>query len=95
VIDAARAAVPEVPSSAFLDCGDRPGVALATIRVGIEGLIFTGSTDVAVRLADIACQHGLRLITERPIAALDFVDDFFASEAKSEQRCTRLLGLDE
>jgi delta 1-pyrroline-5-carboxylate dehydrogenase len=87
VVAAAREAVPEARFSALLDCGDRPGAALAAIRAQIEGVVFTGRADVARRLADIAQQHGVRFVTERPAAGLDLGDDFFASEAESEQRC--------
>jgi hypothetical protein len=95
VVEAARAVVPEVRSSAFLDCGDRPGAALAAIRDGIGGVIYAGPADVGTRLAAIARQHGVRLITERPVAALDLVDDFFASDAESKQRCAGVMGLNE
>jgi hypothetical protein len=91
VIEAARSAVPEARFSAFLDCGDRPGSALAAIRAGIEGVIFTGRAEVAARLADLARQHGVRVLTERALATLDLVDDFFASQAESEQRCAGVL----
>jgi hypothetical protein len=91
LVESARAAVPEARFSAFVDCGDRPGAALAAIRAGIEGVVFTGRADVAIRLADIVRQHGVRLLTERPVATLDLVDDFFASEAESEQRCAGAL----
>jgi delta 1-pyrroline-5-carboxylate dehydrogenase len=91
VIEAAREAVPDARSSAFLDCGDQPGAALAAIRAEIEGIIFTGRADVAARLADIARQHGVRFLTERAVATLDLEGDFFASEAESEQRCAGVL----
>jgi len=87
VIDAAREAVPSARFLALLDCGDRPGAALAAIRTEIEGVIFTGRADVTRRLADMAARHSVRLFSERPIAALDLDDDFFASEAAIEQRC--------
>ena len=79
--------MPEAVFTAFLDCGDQPGAALAAIRAGVEGVIFTGRNDVADRLADIARQHGVRFVIERPAAGLDLRDDFFALEAESKQRC--------
>ncbi len=54
-------------------------------------MIFIGREDVARRLADIARQQGVRLITARPTAAIDLGGDFFASAAAVEQRCTELL----
>jgi len=87
LVAAAREAAPGARFSVLLDCGDRPGAALAAIRAQIEGVVFTGRTDVARRLADIARQHGVRFVTERPTAGLDLCDDFFASEVESEQRC--------
>ncbi len=91
VIEAARDAVPDACCSAFLDCGDRPGAALAAIRAEIEAIIFTGRADVAARLADIARQHGVGFLTERAVATLDLERDFFASEAESEERCAVVL----
>src|SRR5271165_6981358 len=91
VVAAAREAGPEVRSFAFLDCGDEPGAALAAIRTGIEGVIFTGRADVARRLADMARQHGVLLVTERPAASLDLEQHFFASEEASEQACAAFL----
>jgi len=91
MVVAAREAVPEACFSTLLDCGDNVGAALAAIRSEIEGVVFTGRTDVARRLADIAHQHGVRFVTERPLAPLDLGDDFFASSEILEQRCTDLL----
>jgi delta 1-pyrroline-5-carboxylate dehydrogenase len=91
LLEAAREAVPEASCSSLLDCGDRPGAALAAIRAQVEGVIFIGRIDVARRLADIAAQHRVRLVTERPAAGLDFLDDFCASEADSERRCAQFL----
>lgn len=91
ILDAAREAVPEALFSALLDCGDRPGAALAAIRAQVEGVIFAGRADVARRLADIAAQHGVRLVAARPVAGLDLSEDFFASETAVEQRCADFL----
>ena len=91
VIATARELVPDARFSAFLDCGDQPGAALAAIRAEIEGIIFTGRADVAARLADIAHQHGVGFLTERAVATLDLERDFFASEAESEERCAVVL----
>jgi len=91
LVRAAREAVPEARCSALLDCGDDVGAALAAIRSEVEGVVFTGRADVARRLADMARQHGVRLVTDRPAPALDLCDDFFASPEVLEQRCADLL----
>jgi hypothetical protein len=91
VIMAAREAVPDVRFTAFLDCGDSAGAALAAIRAEAEGVIFTGRADVASRLADIARHHGVRLETERPAVKLDLENEFFASRETIEQRCAACL----
>jgi delta 1-pyrroline-5-carboxylate dehydrogenase len=90
-VEAAHEAVPEARFSALLDCGDRPGAALAAIRAQVEGVIFTGRDDVADRLADIARQHGVGFVTERPADGLDLGDKFFATEAESQQCCADFL----
>ncbi len=64
--------------SALLDCGDDAGAAQSALRVGVEAIVFAGHPDVAQRLADIARQRGSEVLRERPEAALDLGDDFFA-----------------
>jgi hypothetical protein len=91
VVTAAREAVPEARFYALLDCDDDVGAALAAIRSEIEGVVFTGRVDVARRLADIARQHGGRLVNERPAVALDLGDDFFAPSETLERRCADRL----
>ena len=91
LVEAAREAVPDVTFSAILDCGDQAGAALAAIRAQIESVIFIGREDVAQRLADVARQHGVRLETTRPTAAIDLGGDFFSSADAIEQRCTEVL----
>jgi len=91
IVDAAREAVPDARFSTLLDCGDDVGAALAAIRSEIQGVVFTGRADVARRLADIADQHGVRFVTDRPVPALDLGDDFFASPEILERRCADLL----
>src|SRR5829696_710484 len=66
LVAAAREAVPAARFTALLDCGDDAGAAQAAIRAGIEAIVFTGRPDAAERLADIAAQAGLRLMTTRP-----------------------------
>ena len=91
LVSAAREAVPDARFSTLLDCGDDVGAVLAAIRSEIEGVVFTGRADVARRLADIAHQHGVRFVTDRPAALLDLGDDFFASPEILERRCADLL----
>jgi hypothetical protein len=90
-VTAARQAVPGARFSALLDCGDNVGAALAAIRSEVEGVVFIGRPDVARRLADIARQHRVRFETERPAAALDLVEEFFASQEDIERRCVEFL----
>jgi len=90
-IDTAREAVPNAQFSALLDCGDDIGAALAAIRSEIEGVVFTGRSDVAQRLADIARQHGVRLCTEQPPVGLDLGGDFLATPDTLERHCARVL----
>ena len=91
LVEAAREAAPDARFSAILDCGGQAGAALAAIRAQIEAIVFTGREDVARRLTDIARQHGVRLETTRPAAALDVGVDFFASAESVEQRCADIL----
>ncbi|WP_175426390.1 hypothetical protein [Azospirillum brasilense] len=68
VIARAAARHPSVAMTAVLDCADRPGDALAALTSGIDTVLFTGRADVAERLADIAAQHGARLLKALPEA---------------------------
>lgn len=91
LIAAARAEVPAARSAALLDCGDDAGAAQAAIRAGIEGVVFTGHADVAERLADIAAQRGVRLVTTRAMPALDLAGNFFASPDTLRRRVADIL----
>ena len=103
MIAAARDSVPAAPAAApgtapgaaraeaLLDCGDDAGAAQAALRAGIAAIVFTGRADVAERLADIARQHGSRLCRERPEAALDLGDDFFAPPEALRRRVVAML----
>ena len=91
LVAAAREAVPDASFSSLLDCGDDVGATLAALRAEVEGVVFIGRTDVAYRLADIARQHGVRLETDRPAAALDLSAEFFASDETLERRCAELF----
>jgi hypothetical protein len=91
LLAAARDAVPAAQCMALLDCGDDAGAAQAAIRAGIDGVIFTGRSDVAARLGDIAGQRGIRLVTVRPDPALDLAAEFFASPETLRRRCADIL----
>jgi hypothetical protein len=91
MVAAAREAVTEARFSTLLDCGDDVGAALAALRSQVEGIVFTGRADVACRLADIARQHGVGLVTDRPAVAIDLGDEFFAPLEVLEQRCAAHL----
>jgi hypothetical protein len=91
LIRAARDAVSAAQSTALLDCGDDAGAAQAAIRAGLEGIIFTGRADVVERLADIARQRGVRLLTARPAVALDLCTEFFAAPETMRRRCAEFL----
>ncbi|HEX3881454.1 MAG TPA: hypothetical protein VHW66_02240 [Stellaceae bacterium] len=67
--EAAREAVPAARFSTVLDCGDDAGAAMASIRAGVEAVVFTGRADVAERLAAIAEVKDARLLTTRPCAS--------------------------
>ena len=91
VMGAARPAVPEARSTALLDCGEDAGAAMAAIRAGVEAIVFTGPAELAARLADIAAQAGVRLLTERPAAILDVGPTFFADNESLRRRCVDAL----
>jgi len=91
LIAAARATIPTAECAALLDCGDDAGAAQAAIRAGIEGVVFTGRADVGERLADIARQRDARLLTARPVPALDLETEFFASPEILRRRCADIL----
>jgi acyl-CoA reductase-like NAD-dependent aldehyde dehydrogenase len=91
LIAAAREAIPGARCTALLDCGDDAGAAQAALRSDIDGIVFAGRVDVAERLAQIAAQRGVRLLTERPVATLDLGDGFFAAPEMLRQRCAAAL----
>lgn len=64
-------AAQERPGAAFaaiLDCGNRAGDAQGALAVGVRCILFTGASEVAARLSDIAGQLGATVLTERPPA---------------------------
>jgi hypothetical protein len=56
----------------LIDCGDDPGLVMAALRTGCRKLAFSGSAEIAAKLADLATQHGatLRHETAPPDALL-------------------------
>jgi hypothetical protein len=91
LVKSARAEVPDARCAAILDCGDDAGAAQGAIRARVEALVFTGRPEVAERLADIAAQGGIELVTERPAATLDLGEMFFADPATLRRRCAEAL----
>jgi hypothetical protein len=45
----------------LIDCGDDPGLVMAALRTGCRKLAFSGSGELAARLADMAARHGATL----------------------------------
>ena len=93
LIAAARAAVPASRSRALLDCANDAGAAQGAIRAGVEAIVFTGHRNIGERLADIAGQRGSKVVSERPAAALDLADFFFADPSQLLRRCRDVLAL--
>jgi hypothetical protein len=65
-----KALCDEVGHGLVIDCGDDAGVVMAALREGCRRLVFSGSAEVAQKLADMAGQIGaeLRHETARPDA---------------------------
>lgn len=74
MVEQARAEYPSVPAPAILDCGDRPGLALAALRQGIEIVRFTGRGTAAAKIADLARKYGGEVRNDAP-PALDLLDE--------------------
>jgi len=91
IVGAAREAVPHAEFTAILDCGDDAGAAQGAIRAGVDEVIYTGRADVAERLAAIAVAGGHRLSTQRPVAALDLGQWFFADGETLRRHCADRL----
>ena len=91
LVEAARVAALDAGFSAILDCGDDAGAAQAAIRARVGAVIFTGRAEVAARLAAIAEEAGLGLLTTRPPPLLDLGELFFASSDTLRKRCADAL----
>ena len=91
LVEAARATAPAARFSAILDCGDDAGAVQGALRAGVATVIFTGRSDLAERLAAIAQQAGLGLLTTRPPPLLDLGELFFASSDTLREHCAAAL----
>ncbi len=69
----------------MLDCADRPGDVLASLRQGLAALVFHAAGEVQAKLAAIAEAKGARLLA--PLTA----DLDLAAERDPEAACRRLL----
>ena len=70
LIGAAAEERPDADFTALLDCGPWPGFALAALRQGVKGLVFTGDAETLTRLRGIAGPLGA-IILDRAPDALD------------------------
>jgi len=80
---------PDAEITAILDCGDRPGHALAALRHGLKAIRYDGPGHAAV--ADIAEQHDASVLRKRP-RALDLYDlPQSDDDARLKRACTSWL----
>src|SRR5215831_900286 len=63
-----RGEFPEVEVEAILDCGRAAGRAMAALQAGFNGVVFTGSQGVLLKLADIGEDQRCTLYDHRPDA---------------------------
>jgi hypothetical protein len=69
----------------LIDCGDDAGLVMAALRAGCRRLAFSGSAELALRLADMAAQAGAEFRHETaPPAYLDLAPDADAGQACRE-----------
>jgi hypothetical protein len=54
----------EIGHELLIDCGDDAGLVMAALRTGCRRIVFSGSTELARRLADMAGQLGATLVVE-------------------------------
>jgi hypothetical protein len=61
----------------LVDCGERAGDVMASLRTGLRRILFSGRPDVAERLAAMAAQQGgeLRRSLDLPLVRLGAQDD--------------------
>ena len=72
VVEQATASYPDVAVSAVIDCAERPGEALAALRLGCTAVRFTGKRSAAAKLKAIAAEQGAEILTGR-LSALDLL----------------------
>lgn len=63
LIESARKNCPDLTILGEIDCGDDPGLALASLRAGIDAVRIDAAAPVLEKLADIANVLGNRLIS--------------------------------
>lgn len=68
LIAAAAEERPDARFTALLDCGPWPGFALAALRQGLTGLIFTGEAGTLARLRGITERQGATILEQAPPA---------------------------
>jgi hypothetical protein len=67
-----RAEFPEIDVEAILDCDRAAGRAMAALQTGFNGIVFTGSETVLLKLADLGEDLRCTLYDARP-KALDLL----------------------
>lgn len=63
LIAAARSRTPDADMVSVLDCADEAGMALAAIRAGVEAIAVTSPEETQERIADMARQVSVSLIS--------------------------------
>lgn len=74
VVARARAEHPRARVRAVLDCGDAPGLALASLRAGVGEIHLDAPAEIREKVAAIARRGGGRLIERREARVLDLLD---------------------
>ena len=72
LVQTVRAEFPDLEIEAILDCGRAAGRAMAALQAGFNGIVFTGSEGVLLKLADIGEDQRCTLYDQRP-KALDLM----------------------
>ena len=82
IVEGAKESQPAARFEAVIDCGEDAGHAMGALRIGWKAVLFTGTAEIAAKLADIAGQQGARLLTEAPPGpTLDLLDTPDAASA--------------
>ncbi len=88
LVRTARAEFPDVEVEAILDCDRAAGRAMAALQTGFNGIVFTGSEAVLLKLADLGEDLRCTLYDLRP-AALDLL-----GQKRPEAACQAWLAAD-